>query len=39
MLGDHDLTPNIAVKDLKIARKFHQGILGLKQVGSKVEVL
>ena len=35
MLGDKNLTVNIAAKDLSIAKKFYEGILGLKQVGAE----
>lgn len=35
MLGDKNLTVNIAAKDLSIAKKFYEEILGLKQVGSE----
>ena len=35
MLGDKNLTVNIAVKDLSIAKKFYEEVLGLKQVGSE----
>ena len=35
MLGDKNLTVNIAVKDLSIAKKFYEEVIGLKQVGSE----
>ena len=35
MLGDKNLTVNIAAKDLSIAKKFYEEILGLKQVGTE----
>lgn len=35
MLEDKNLTVNIAAKDLSIAKKFYEEILGLKQVGSE----
>jgi len=35
MLGDKNLTVNIAAKDLSIAKKFYEEILGLKQVGAE----
>jgi catechol 2,3-dioxygenase-like lactoylglutathione lyase family enzyme len=34
-LGDKNLTVNIAVKDLSMAKKFYEGALDLKQVGSE----
>jgi catechol 2,3-dioxygenase-like lactoylglutathione lyase family enzyme len=35
MLGDKDAAANIAVKDLETARKFYEGILGLRKIGSE----
>jgi catechol 2,3-dioxygenase-like lactoylglutathione lyase family enzyme len=35
MLGDKNLEVNIAAKDLSIAKKFYEEILGLKQVGAE----
>ena len=35
MLGDIDAAPNIAVKNLDIAKKFYEDTLGLKQVGAE----
>ena len=35
MLGDKDAVANIAVKDLEAAKKFYEGILGLKQVDAE----
>ncbi len=35
MLGDKNLTVNIAAKDLSITKKFYEEILGLKQVGAE----
>lgn len=32
MLGDSDIIPTIAVKDLKVAKEFYEGKLGLKVV-------
>jgi len=32
MLGDRDAAATVAVKDIEAARKFYEGILGLKQV-------
>jgi catechol 2,3-dioxygenase-like lactoylglutathione lyase family enzyme len=37
MLGNKDAATNIAVKDLEAARKFYEGTLGLKPVGSEGE--
>lgn len=34
MLSNIDATANLAVRDLNAARKFYEGTLGLKQVGS-----
>jgi catechol 2,3-dioxygenase-like lactoylglutathione lyase family enzyme len=33
MLADKDAAANVAVKDVKAARKFYEGTLGLKPVG------
>jgi catechol 2,3-dioxygenase-like lactoylglutathione lyase family enzyme len=33
MLGDKEAIATLAVKDLKVARKFYEGVLGLKPVG------
>jgi catechol 2,3-dioxygenase-like lactoylglutathione lyase family enzyme len=33
MLADKDVAANLAVKDLKVAKKFYEGTLGLKPVG------
>ena len=35
MLGDKDVAATIAVKDIKVARKFYEGALGLKPDGSQ----
>jgi catechol 2,3-dioxygenase-like lactoylglutathione lyase family enzyme len=35
MLDNKDAAANIAVKDLEIAKKFYEGILGLAQVGAE----
>ena len=37
MLGSKDAAANIAVKDLARARKFYEGTLGLKPVGTEGE--
>jgi catechol 2,3-dioxygenase-like lactoylglutathione lyase family enzyme len=37
MLGSKDAAANIAVKDLAKARKFYEGTLGLKPVGTEGE--
>lgn len=37
MLNEHDVTAMIAVRDLRKAREFYQGILGLEQVGAEGE--
>ncbi len=37
MLSSHDTTAMIAVRDLRKAREFYQGILGLEQVGAEGE--
>ncbi len=39
MLGNTDAVANIAVTNLKTARKFYEGTLGLTQVGSEGEEL
>lgn len=39
MLNHVDAVANIAVKNLKVARKFYQDTLGLKQVGAEGEEL
>jgi catechol 2,3-dioxygenase-like lactoylglutathione lyase family enzyme len=39
MLSDKDATANLAVKNLKIARKFYADTLGLTQVGAEGEEL
>jgi catechol 2,3-dioxygenase-like lactoylglutathione lyase family enzyme len=39
MLGDKDAAANIAVKNMKTARKFYEGTLGLTQVGAEGEEL
>ena len=39
MLNHVDAVANIAVKNLKAARKFYQDTLGLKQVGAEGEEL
>ncbi len=39
MLGNTDAVANIAVTDLKTARKFYEGTLGLTQVGSEGDEL
>jgi catechol 2,3-dioxygenase-like lactoylglutathione lyase family enzyme len=35
MLGNRDVTANVAVRNLDTARKFYEGTLGLKQVGAE----
>lgn len=35
MLEDKNLTVNIAAKDMSMAKKFYEEILGLKQVGAE----
>jgi catechol 2,3-dioxygenase-like lactoylglutathione lyase family enzyme len=35
MLGDKDAVANLAVKNLKVAKKFYQRTLGLKQVAAE----
>jgi catechol 2,3-dioxygenase-like lactoylglutathione lyase family enzyme len=37
MLGNTDAVANLAVKDLKAARKFYEGTLGLKPVDTEGE--
>ena len=32
MLGDKDVIATVAVKDLEVARRFYEGVLGLKVV-------
>jgi catechol 2,3-dioxygenase-like lactoylglutathione lyase family enzyme len=39
MLADKDAAANLAVKDLKVAKKFYEGTLGLKPIGSEDEDL
>jgi catechol 2,3-dioxygenase-like lactoylglutathione lyase family enzyme len=39
MLGNKDAAANIAVKDLEIAKKFYEDILGLTQVGAEGQEL
>jgi catechol 2,3-dioxygenase-like lactoylglutathione lyase family enzyme len=39
MLGDKDAVANLAVKDLKTAKKFYEDTLGLKQVGAEGQEL
>jgi catechol 2,3-dioxygenase-like lactoylglutathione lyase family enzyme len=39
MLADKDAAANLAVKDLKAARNFYEGTLGLKPVGQEGEDL
>jgi catechol 2,3-dioxygenase-like lactoylglutathione lyase family enzyme len=39
MLGNKDAAANIAVRNMKTARKFYEGTLGLKQVGAEGEEL
>jgi catechol 2,3-dioxygenase-like lactoylglutathione lyase family enzyme len=39
MLADKDAAANLAVKDLKAAKKFYEGTLGLKAVGREGEHL
>jgi catechol 2,3-dioxygenase-like lactoylglutathione lyase family enzyme len=39
MLGNKDAAANIAVKDLQIAKKFYEDILGLTQVGAEGQEL
>lgn len=35
MLGDKDAAVTIAVKDLKVAKGFYEGTLGLKRIGAE----
>lgn len=39
MLAERDAAANLAVKDLKAAKKFYEGTLGLKPVGREGEHL
>ena len=39
MLGNRDATANLAVRDLKAAKKFYEETLGLKEVGAEGEEL
>ncbi|HKQ24664.1 MAG TPA: VOC family protein [Burkholderiales bacterium] len=39
MLGNKDAAANIAVRNMKIARKFYEGTLGLKAIGTQGEEL
>jgi catechol 2,3-dioxygenase-like lactoylglutathione lyase family enzyme len=39
MLADKDAAPNLAVKDLKAAKKFYEGTLGLEAVGREGDEL
>jgi catechol 2,3-dioxygenase-like lactoylglutathione lyase family enzyme len=39
MLGDKDAVATIAVKDIKVARKFYADTLGLTQVGAEGQEL
>jgi catechol 2,3-dioxygenase-like lactoylglutathione lyase family enzyme len=39
MLGNTDVAANLAVKNLDVARKFYQDILGLKVIGNEGEEL
>ena len=39
MLGNKDAAANIAVKNLEIAKKFYENILGLTQVGAEGQEL
>jgi catechol-2,3-dioxygenase len=39
MLGDKDASPNIAVKNLEVAKKFYEDILGLTYAGEEEELL
>jgi len=40
MLGNRNATPTVAVKDTEVARKFYEGMLGLKLIeGQQPEVL
>jgi hypothetical protein len=35
MLNNVDATANLAVKDISVARRFYEGTLGLKEVGTE----
>ena len=37
MLGDTDIVASIAVKDLKVASRFYENVLGLKRVAAEGE--
>ena len=39
MLSDKDAVANLAVKNLKVAKKFYEDTLGLKQVGAEGQEL
>jgi catechol 2,3-dioxygenase-like lactoylglutathione lyase family enzyme len=39
MLGDYDAVANIAVKNLDIAKRFYEGVLGLDRVDSEGQEL
>ena len=39
MLGNRDAAANVAVRNMDAARKFYEGTLGLKPVGSEGEEL
>ena len=39
MLGNIDVSANLAGKDLSVARRFYEGTLGLTQVGSEGDEL
>ena len=39
MLPDANATANLAVKNLNVARKFYEGVLGLKQVDAEGDEL
>ncbi len=39
MLADKDAAANVAVKNLKTAKKFYEGTLGLKPIGKEGEQL
>ena len=39
MLGNTDAVANLAVKDLDVAKRFYEGMLGLKQIGSEGDEL
>ena len=38
-LGSRDAMPDLAVKDLGRARKFYEGVLGLKKLEEGVQVV